>query len=176
MKKNTVNLTAIIFACVLLVISCFWAEDVWYYQKEILKEREALADEVYQHVMDKEFIDAEAIEESAERIEEKLQVLMDGTDLGEMMAKNDQTTEGRSSNQLIALGVLASIVISGGVILWNVILFLKNAICFFRHFPENAENLRRNWDDKFNKAKGAGHKLSAKLKETGKPGRFQKDN
>lgn len=155
MKNNKVNLTAIIFACVILAILCFWARDAIYYQ-EVLSERRELGDEVSQLIFDKMPLDFEDIEEKRGLLEEKLLVLNDRTDLGELLVKNDETAEGRNHNTGICVALCLGIAFCGVVIFWNVIQIFRKTVRFVREIPDNTKKLQKNVSTTIKVAKATG--------------------
>jgi len=119
-------------------------------------------------------IDVEEIEAEDVRISEKVQVLAERTDLGELIAKYDKTTEGREKISMLT-GVVGIVMVTAGVVIyWNVFLVGWNIFLFFRCLPEKTRKLGHEVKNKMQEVKGMGHDLSDKLKVVSRTGKFQK--
>lgn len=108
--KRKPNWTATILVILILgVIYCYFGGDLLAYNQAAL-DRAELAKQAEQAVLFETGLDMSAIEEKKQEINQRIQNLNDSTDLGEYLAENDLTVEGRKTNTTVRIAITVGII------------------------------------------------------------------
>lgn len=119
--KRKPNWTATILVILILgIIYCYFGGDLTAYN-QAARERAELAKQAEQSVLFETGLNMEEIDEKKQEINQKIQELKDGTDLGEYFAENDMTAEGRKTNAIVRTAIIASVSIFIAYVFLNVI-------------------------------------------------------
>ena len=117
--KRKPNWTATILVILILgVIYCYFGGDLMAYNQAAL-DRAELAKQAEQAVLFETGLDMRAIEEKKQEINQRIQNLNDSTDLGEYLAENDLTVEGRKTNTKVRIAIMV------GIIFFAVYVFIN---------------------------------------------------
>ena len=136
------NWTAVILAILILgVMYCYFGGDLMEYSQAV-SDRTELARQAEQSILFETGMDMEAIEAKMQEINQRIQNLSQGTDLGELFASNDLTVEGRKANMVYRALALVILIFFSGYVLMN----------FIRTFWRAANNRKNEKTGRFQKS------------------------
>ena len=109
--KRTPNWTATILVILIIgTVYCYFGGDLIDY-RQAANDRTNLAEQAAEAVLYETGLNMNAIEEEMQNINQRIQRLSNSTDLGEYIAANDLTVEGRKTNANILNTTVAMIII-----------------------------------------------------------------
>jgi len=124
---SRINVLAVILAVIILFGIVYVWEDMSLYHAT-MQLREDYAEQVVETIVKGTEIDPASEKSFNETIQENLQTLSESTDLGEYFAKNDLTSEGRVSNEMIMGAIIVLALFIAAVIIVNVFILFCNML------------------------------------------------